>query len=328
MSSRLWQVLLTAILVLFSQYAAAFGCSGSWPGWGSKTIYFDPVADVPNVGDTKELLDLSTIRCSGNSYDALRIDSFANLNSAFSMFGVELFFEDHYGNEIRSPLYRCIWPHDNGSCNRGNYSNRSIWRRLKIRRVARISGPLNIATGQTLGHMRIQQHGHYGTVQWGSNRTTWSVKNSSAITSPISTCNITTATDQTVALPTVAVTSFSGVNSTTGEKEFSWDLDCQGGAKVYASMQDANNTSNTGTHLVNTSVATGVGVQILKDSSSAPLSFGSANQFHLFDDPNTANYGNGNYVYSVKFKARYVQTATSMTGGVVAAKATITLDYQ
>ncbi len=196
-------------------------------------------------------------------------------------------------------------------------------------------GPsVGIAKGSILGKLELQQHGNYsGNIGWGSNRSMWYVKNSRDIIitpppPPDPTCSITTAKDQTVALPTVAVTAFNGVNSTAGEKEFSWNLNCQGGAKVYASLQDTNNASNTGTHLKNTAAATGVGVQILKASGSSPLSFGSANRFHLFDDPNTGNYGSGSYGHNVKFKARYVQTAADVAGGTVAAKATITFDYQ
>ncbi len=94
MKSKLWQLSLIIVLVSFSQCAMAFGCTPYI--WGNRDVYFDPVRDVPKVGDVKTLIDFSTITCSGNAYDAVRVSGFNKLfHPDWSSFGVRLFFTDH-----------------------------------------------------------------------------------------------------------------------------------------------------------------------------------------------------------------------------------------
>jgi len=150
-----------------------------------------------------------------------------------------------------------------------------------------------------------------------------SVNNDTNVTVP--TCSLDTASkNQTVNLPKVNKSKFSGVGSVTGTMPFSMKLNCEAGVSVYATITDVNDLGNAGPNLTldSTSTATGVGVQILANGSSTPSSFGSDNQFHLFKNTATTETN-----HTIPFQARYVQTESSISAGVVGAKATILFNY-
>lgn len=141
----------------------------------------------------------------------------------------------------------------------------------------------------------------------------------------VPTCSVDTASrDQVVSLPKTSIHKFSGVGSFTGNKPFSMKLSCAAGVSVYATINDANDVTNTGQNLTldSTSTAAGVGVQILANGSNTPFSFGSDNQFYLFQNTST-----NTAFLSVPFQSRYVQTKSIISAGTVIAKATISFNY-
>ena len=140
------------------------------------------------------------------------------------------------------------------------------------------------------------------------------------------------APSQTVALGKHPSSSFKGVGTVTELKPFAINLQCSGGdenveAKLYMTLTDNTNQSNTSNtlSLTSDSTASGLGIQVFKDS--AQLGFG----------PDSSAAGNrnqwyagttGNGFFSVPLSARYVQTASTVKGGSAKGRMTFTLSYQ
>lgn len=156
-----------------------------------------------------------------------------------------------------------------------------------------------------------------------------------------STCRRTGATTQYIRLPDVSMSAFPTVGSTYGGDQVArFSLQCDPGITVFATLTDANNSSNTGDTLTNTGSAQGVGVQLLQTSRSFsasncsrgyPCRFGpdssakgNTNQWQI-GPSNRQNAGSSNP--SISFQARYIRTGT-MRPGDVRAVSTITFSYQ
>ncbi|MFC0226910.1 fimbrial protein [Serratia aquatilis] len=155
--------------------------------------------------------------------------------------------------------------------------------------------------------------------------------NPTTLTIRARTCQLSSAAVQNVTLPPVAKSQFSGVGSSPNVgQNFIVSTQCEEGVNLYATMTDATNPANTGNILTlgEGTTASGVGVQILRND--IPVAFGpdssaagNLNQWYIGSANNT-----GNDLFAIPFRARYVQTDTNMTAGVVKAKTTITFSYQ
>ena len=150
-----------------------------------------------------------------------------------------------------------------------------------------------------------------------------------------------TVANSAVSVPMGIVTTsrFTGIHSTTRSQSFDITLDCKGGApdsklRPHVTLTDANDSSNQGTILTLSKattggkpVATGIGIQILKDGiplaygpdSSAP---GNTNQW------SAGTIAQGVAQFKIPLTANYVQTAESVTTGQANGRATFTLNYQ
>ncbi|KWD75983.1 fimbrial protein [Burkholderia ubonensis] len=149
----------------------------------------------------------------------------------------------------------------------------------------------------------------------------------------VPTCKVSTPA---VAVPMTSVhmALFKGVGTTTTPNPFEIALACSGGlagtsTNAYVTLTDTTMPGNTSTTLSLTkdSMASGVGIQILKNGT--PLGFG----------PDSAAVGNTNQWYAgtiaqgqanlkIPLSARYVQTGEKVTPGSANARATFTLSYQ
>lgn len=127
-----------------------------------------------------------------------------------------------------------------------------------------------------------------------------------------------------VAMGDVKNTVFSGVGSTSPSTDFSIALNCDASTNVNLTITpgsagafDAAKGILTMDNPDSTTVATGVGVQVLYNS--APVSLGTR-----FRVATTSADG----AYSIPLQARYYQTKTAITPGQANANATFTMTYQ
>jgi len=142
------------------------------------------------------------------------------------------------------------------------------------------------------------------------------------VTTP--TCSVTN-TVVPVLLPTVSTGSLN--TGPAGTTSFSLDLNCTAGIKVGVTLTDATNPSNTSTTLSLSpdSIATGVGVQILK--GSMPIAYGADSP--AADNLNQWSAGTAlGGPMSIPLTARYVRTTGTLNAGPVKALATFTMSYQ
>ena len=142
-----------------------------------------------------------------------------------------------------------------------------------------------------------------------------------------------------VPLGAVPIQRFTGIQAASIPQQFDIVLNCKGGApdsvlRPHVTLTDANDTSNQGTILTLSKtttggkpVATGLGIQILKDG--IPLAYG----------PDSSATGNTNQwsagtiaqgvaQFKIPLTAKYVQTAAAVTMGQANGRATFTLNYQ
>lgn len=127
-----------------------------------------------------------------------------------------------------------------------------------------------------------------------------------------------------VPLETVLASSFTGVNSTKGDKPFTIGLSCDAGARINASLSFTQNTDTSNNSIIqltgagNSDVATGVGIQLLYGST--PLQRNT----NIVLKTSTG----GQEFPSGAFTARYFQTKSTVTTGNANATATLNLTYQ
>lgn len=145
----------------------------------------------------------------------------------------------------------------------------------------------------------------------------------------VASCSVTT-TSVAVFMPTVSTSAFQGVGTTAGSKMFNLGLQCDTNAKPAISFTDSaapSNQTNTLT-LAAGSTATGIGVQILY--LAAPVIFGpTAYSYTTSNTPasNSVSVGTRSGTQNVALYARYIQTASTVIAGSVAAVATFTMNY-
>ncbi|MBN3830515.1 type 1 fimbrial protein [Burkholderia sp. Ac-20344] len=149
----------------------------------------------------------------------------------------------------------------------------------------------------------------------------------------VPTCSVQTKSIN-VSMNATNVKSFTGVGSTSADKPFDIKLNCSNGTsgattRMFMTMTDVANPGNRSTtlSLSKGSTATGVGYQIVRQSSGSLVSYG----------PDSSSLGNpgqwfvgqyGNQGVSIPLVARYVQTQQNMTVGTANAVATFTMSYQ
>ncbi|MCW0201175.1 MAG: type 1 fimbrial protein [Rhodanobacter thiooxydans] len=140
--------------------------------------------------------------------------------------------------------------------------------------------------------------------------------NSLTFTAPA--CQVSTS-NITVALPTVTSQDFSGVGSVAGTAPFSIGLTCSSGATVRITLDTATPVAGKPGVIAPSSGSTGgVGVQVLDSSGVTPVSFGVAQTIGA--TPNGS--------LTVSYFARYYQTGSMVSAGLLGATATFTLSYQ
>ncbi|MEZ9481701.1 fimbrial protein [Vibrio splendidus] len=314
----------------YSQLAVAdFNCT-----WGQATSNRVDVniGELSNIGDFKVLMDLDANTCYGwgstNYRDYLRIDKITT-EPILTGSGLKLFYT--YGGveyDMSNGFQRCVWPFANTSCPTGNTYADGTYKangKVILKRVSTTSSNANVPAGSQIGFFSLQQHGNYGSgPSWGetySNYTNLVLYNIDALTFP--TCDINPGSiSQSIALPNVANSQFSGIGSTEGVTPFSIKLDCEQSLSVYATVTDSNSLGNTGSTFTNSasSQATGVGIQMLYQS--IPIDLGESNQFHVLDNNSSTPTS-----IDIPFEARYIQTSSRITPGTIEANAIVTFEY-
>lgn len=137
----------------------------------------------------------------------------------------------------------------------------------------------------------------------------------------IPTC--TAAVDPTVVtLPAASATAFTGIGSTTGQQSFQVQLNCVSGANLNITLSTTNGYGNANLGVISnttgTGYATNVGVQILQQNGTTPVTFNTA----------ISEGATQNGAMNLPFFAQYYQTSNSaVTTGQVSATATYTLTY-
>lgn len=151
--------------------------------------------------------------------------------------------------------------------------------------------------------------------------TVWAGSGSFVVT--VMACSITTP-NVTVALDPVLDSSFSGINSTKGAKNFTIGLQCDAGARINASVSFTKNTDTSNSSVIklsgagNPGVATGVGIQLLYGGTLL------RNNTNVVLKTSTG----GQEFPAGSFTARYFQTKSTVTPGDANASATLNLTYQ
>ena len=314
----------------YSQLAVAdFNCT-----WGQATNNRVDVniGELSNIGDFKVLMDLDANTCYGwgstNYRDYLRIDKITT-EPILTGSGLKLFYT--YGGveyDMSNGFQRCVWPVANTSCPTGNTYASGTYKangKVILKRVSTTSSNANVPAGSQIGFFSLQQHGNYGSgPSWGetySNYTNLVLYNIDALTFPTCAINLGSIS-QSVALPTVDSSQFSGIGSTEGVTPFSIKLDCEPSVSVYATVTDSNSLGNTASVFTNSpsSQATGVGIQMLYQSS--PVELGESNQFYVTDSDSSTSK-----TISIPFEARYIQTSSRVIPGMIEANAIVTFEY-
>ncbi|KWE93984.1 hypothetical protein WT54_03775 [Burkholderia territorii] len=146
-------------------------------------------------------------------------------------------------------------------------------------------------------------------------------------------CKVTSGLDAVVDMPAVTASSFGGVGSVSPQaaQSFSVKLNCDENVRVHATMTDANDPANVSDVLTLSpeSTASGVGIRILRNNGTVPVSFGpdssnpgNTNQWYITTTPSTGGS------VTVPFVAKYVKSGQQVSTGTVKARSTITFSYQ
>ncbi|WP_181969832.1 fimbrial protein [Paraburkholderia sp. DHOC27] len=153
--------------------------------------------------------------------------------------------------------------------------------------------------------------------------------NYTVLNNSVASCSVTT-TNVAVSMPYTNTSAFKGIGTTASATHFDLGLQCDPNAKPAVSFTDSasiSNQTNTLT-LAPGSTAAGVGVQLLYQN--VPVTFGSASySYTTSSTPTTTGVALGTLsgVQNIPFQARYIQTAASVTPGLVKAIATFTMNY-
>lgn len=143
------------------------------------------------------------------------------------------------------------------------------------------------------------------------------------ITRPTCTLN-SNSVHQVVALPTAALSDFSGIGSTIAISEFFIKMNCGAKVSLSAYMTDANSPANVSNALTlnDSSTAAGVGIQVLANNNENPVIYG-VNKWYIAGSESAEAMN-----YTIPFLAKYVQTEPTITPGSVNAQAVISFFYE
>lgn len=156
-----------------------------------------------------------------------------------------------------------------------------------------------------------------------------------AITIASSSCEIQGNINKVIQLPTVNKADFKGIGSTQGEQIFDLNILCNGGQNP-TSYEESNKISltfdytaaaNTNNQVINNDApantrARGVGTQIIWNYQNQNKVITKGEKLAL-----GTLRSNQNIQYNVPMKARYYQTASTVTPGTVRGVATVTIEY-
>lgn len=156
-----------------------------------------------------------------------------------------------------------------------------------------------------------------------------------AITIASSSCEIQGNINKVVQLPTVNKADFKGIGSTQGEQTFDLNILCNGGQNP-TGYEESNKISltfdytaaaNTNNQVINNDApantrASGVGTQIIWNYQNQNKVITKGDKLAL-----GTLKSNQNIQYNVPMKARYYQTASTVTPGTVRGMATVTIEY-
>jgi major type 1 subunit fimbrin (pilin) len=146
------------------------------------------------------------------------------------------------------------------------------------------------------------------------------------LSNPIAVTEVSCATPNvTVPLGTHKTTELSGVGTTTAAVSFVISLNsCPQGINTVQYHIDAVtsvvNTSQSVVALNSSSTASGMGVQLLNSTGSAPVALGSTLKL--------SNYSTSGGNYTIPLMARYYQTASTVSPGTANTSMTFTMIYQ
>lgn len=175
---------------------------------------------------------------------------------------------------------------------------------------------------------RVRLRAMDGTVFTGKTEFTFSINNSTIISSARS-CTLLTPANMTINLPTISTMSIPNAGDELFAGMMSIRLNCEPGVTVYATLTDASAPSNRSDllSLTSTSTASGIGLKIYKNDDATALRFGpdspikgNENQWRLSSGTESSPF--------VQLKVKYANTGSSITPGTVNGISTITFSYQ
>ena len=143
---------------------------------------------------------------------------------------------------------------------------------------------------------------------------------------------VTSGATNAVVLPTLVSHSLKSVGAVSdASASSSMDMNCDGNVRLYATLTDASNPTNTSNALTlsGSSTATGVGVQMFRSGETTPLGL----------RPDSSAKGNTNPWYvgrsaasggslNIPLDATYVKTEPTIKPGTASARSTVTFSYQ
>jgi type 1 fimbria pilin len=138
------------------------------------------------------------------------------------------------------------------------------------------------------------------------------------------------ASDTVVTLPSLTRSQFSGVGTTAGRTNFMLGFQCDADAHALVTFTDATLPSNSGSiiNLSSGASAAGLGVQLISNNAPivmAPNELSSLGGTALMLD---SAAGAGNQVINIPLAAEYIQSAASITPGMVNASVLFNIAYQ
>lgn len=184
-----------------------------------------------------------------------------------------------------------------------------------------------VATGQTVVSGNVLADGStpspaYFIFYFGSTQAKFQIYLTAKIQAINGTCSVP---DQTVPVPSVAPSKFTGPGTTAGGQSFSIQFTgCPAGFnRVGYTLQPLGSaaTQYAGELPLSAgSTATGVGIQVMSGGSAA--TFNTSLPLSAYSKTAPSN------LYSLPFSARYIQTGSTITPGTVNGQMQVLMDYQ
>lgn len=272
----------------------------------------------------------SQIRCDGGA--ASKINAVLNQNYSLSPAGTSIYNTNIPGIGIRlyreaetSANFSGYYPYSRNLNRNTTYNLDTGYFVVEIVKTASTTGSGTLVPGQ---------YSSYYVDGYSNQPFLTSTVYGNAITIASSSCEIQGNINKVVQLPTVNKADFKGIGSTQGEQPFDLNILCNGGQNP-TDYQESNKISLTFDYTAaenNNQVisndapannrAGGVGTQIIWNYQNQNKNITKGEKFAL----GTLN-SNQNLEYNLPLKARYYQTASTVTPGKVRGVATVTIEY-